>query len=268
MIPSVSQVCTLNSPFESDIEEFAEAGLRAIEIWLTKLEVYAAKKTPDEIKQLFADNSICASIASFQGGLLAAPSEKRNEARSLFAERIALCKKLGIETIVVACDVKMPFGDSDLLFVNEGLTEIAKVAERSDVRIAIEFQSRSAFGNNLQTAAALIEQANSSHLGICFDAFHFYTGPSKEADLAYLNQGNLFHVQLSDLIDVPRELATDSDRIVPGDGDFDLSTVIRHLRRIDYQDCVSMELMNPRFWQISPRQIGEIGVKAIQRLCE
>jgi len=44
---------------------------------------------------------------------------------------------------------------------------------------------------------------------------------------------------------VPRELATDSDRILPGDGDFQLPPIMDHLRRIGYRGWVSVELMNP-----------------------
>ncbi len=96
--------------------------------------------------------------------------------------------------------------------------------------------------------------------------FHYYTGPSKLEDLAYLSRDNLFHVQLCDLSGVPRELAADADRILPGDGDFQLTPIVDALRSIDYQGCVSVELMNPQIWQIPPRQVAEIGMTALRKL--
>jgi 4-hydroxyphenylpyruvate dioxygenase len=134
------------------------------------------------------------------------------------------------------------------------------------VRIALEFQCRSAFGNNLQTAAALVEEAASPNLGICFDAFHWYVGPSKESDLGLVSRENLFHVQLSDVADVPRELATDSHRILPGEGDIPLEPVIARLRQISYDGCVSLELMNPVIWRVGPLSLGEIGMTCLRRL--
>jgi sugar phosphate isomerase/epimerase len=84
--------------------------------------------------------------------------------------------------------------------------------------------------------------------------------------MQWLTNDNLFHVQLSDLVGVPRELATDADRVVPGDGDFWLAPIVEHLRAIGYTGCVSMELMNPRLWNVPARQFGEIAITALRKL--
>ena len=55
------------------------------------------------------------------------------------------------------------------------------------------------------------------------DLFHYYKGPSKFEDLDRLTPENLAFVQFSDVIGVPREIMTDSDRVMPGEGDFQLS---------------------------------------------
>ncbi len=57
-------------------------------------------------------------------------------------------------------------------------------------------------------------------------------------------------MQLSDLIGVPRELATDADRILPGEGDFQLRPIVEQLRSIGYDGWVSLELLNPTVWQL------------------
>ena len=134
------------------------------------------------------------------------------------------------------------------------------------MRIALEFQARAAFGNNLQTAAALVAEVANPNLGLCLDAFHFHVGPSKSEDLHYLTQENLFLVQFCDLADVPREFATDADRILPGDGDIPLTSIVDYLVELDYRGYVSVELMNPRIWQIPPRQFGEIGMTALRKV--
>jgi sugar phosphate isomerase/epimerase len=134
------------------------------------------------------------------------------------------------------------------------------------LRAALEFQADSSFGNNLETAAALVQEVGSPHLGLCLDVFHFHVGPSKMEDLRHVTAANLFHVQVCDLADTPRELARDSARILPGDGDIHLAPIVEHLRRIDYRGCVSLELLNPQLWQIPPLQLGEIGMTALRKL--
>ena len=61
-------------------------------------------------------------------------------------------------------------------------------------------------------------------------------------------------MQVCDLAGVPRELASDADRILPGEGDFDLGPIVRQLRAIGYDGWVSLELFNPTLWQVKPSQ--------------
>lgn len=266
MLPTLAQVCSLHSPFEKDVEEYAAGKCTSLEAWFTKLETYLQSHSHDELKQLLARNEMQIPVASYQGGILASQGEQRREAWALFARRLELCQAVGIGTIVVACDVPRPLDQQTIERVHVSLTQAAQEAGKRGLRIALEFQSSSAFGNNLQTAAALVNEIASPHLGICFDAMHFYCGPSKGEDLGYLTPQNLFHVQLCDLADVPREFATDSDRILPGDGDMPLATIVSHLREIGYVGTVSVELMNPQLWQIPPRQFGEIAMTALRRI--
>jgi sugar phosphate isomerase/epimerase len=65
---------------------------------------------------------------------------------------------------------------------------------------------------------------------------------------------------------VPRELATDADRILPGDGDLPLAPLLDHLRAIGYCGHISLEMMNPTLWQVPPRQFAEIAITALRKL--
>ncbi len=266
MIPAVSQVCTLQAPFERDIADFAAAACRTVELWLGKLEHYLDQHALDDVRALLQRHAVAAPVASYQGGLLDRHDDARREHAGLFHRRLEYLARLGVQTLVVAADVAEPISQATIDRVRDALAQAARQAATFGIRLALEFQARSTLCNNLQTAAALVEDIGSPHLGLCLDAFHFFVGPSKTEDLGYLSAHSLFHVQLCDLADTARELATDSDRILPGDGDFPLEPVIEHLRRIDYRGCVSLELMNPQLWSAGPLQLGEIGITALRRL--
>ncbi len=60
------------------------------------------------------------------------------------------------------------------------------------------------------------------------------------------------------------ELASDADRILPGDGDFPLAKIFARFREIGYAGFVSLELLNPIFWRTPPQQVGEIGLTALR----
>ena len=266
MRPTLAQVCSLNSGFADDVKDYAAGHCHSIELWLTKLENYLHNHSVDDVHRLLEDNEMSAPVASFQGGLLASQGEARREAWELFDRRVELCRQLRVGTIVVACDVPEPFSQMDLDRVQVSLVQLAQLVGSKGLRAALEFQAQSAFGNNLQTAVALVAEVGSPHLGICLDAFHYYVGPSKPDDLYYLSAQNLFHVQLCDLADVPREVARDSQRILPGEGDIPLAPILGRLREIGYDGCVSIEVLNPHMWQVGPRQFGEIAITALRKL--
>jgi 4-hydroxyphenylpyruvate dioxygenase len=256
----------LNWPFEKDVADYAAGQCQTIEIWLTKLETYLESHSVADVERLLDEHQVSTPVASYQGGLLTGQGESRKQAWDLLARRLELCQKIDISVLVVVADIGFPLRQQDVERTRVSLKQLAQQAERHNVRVALEFQARSAFCNNLQTAAALVAEVDHPHLGLCLDAFHYYVGPSKPEDLDFLTADNLLHVQLADLAGVPRELATDSDRILPGDGDFLFDPIIEHLRRLDYDGCVSIELMNPQLWQVPARQFGEIGITALRQV--
>lgn len=266
MKPTLSQVCSLPSSLPADFEEYSAGQCRSIEVWLTKLETYLQTHAVDDFLQLRERFEVTTPVASYQGGLLTSQGEQRREAWRLFVDRLELCERVGIDTIVVACDVPRPLAQVDLERAQTSLAQIAREAGLRGRRVALEFQASAALGSNLQTAAALVAEVGSPHLGLCLDAFHYYCGPSKVEDLGCLTRENLFHVQVCDLADVPRELASDGDRILPGDGDIPLAPLLARLREIGYDGCVSVELLNPLLWQVAPRQFGEIAMTALRTL--
>jgi 4-hydroxyphenylpyruvate dioxygenase len=264
MHPCISQVSSLGSPFENDIDGYADAAGSAIELWLTKLEEYLATHSTEEVARRAADRGLTLAAAAFQGGVLVSQGEARRAAWEQFQRRLELCDRLRIPVLVVAADFLGPFHQTDIERAQVSLEQAGDAAARHGVKVAIEFHARNSFVNNLETAVMLARSAEKPNVGICLDLFHFFVGPSKFDDLALLTNENLFHVQVSDVADRPRELATDADRILPGDGDFHLRPVFDYLRQIGYAGAVSLELLNPQFWQIAARQVGEIGLTALR----
>jgi 2-keto-myo-inositol isomerase len=148
------------------------------------------------------------------------------------------------------------------------LKQAAQWAAGFGVSLALEFRGKATFCASLDTALALVTQCGEPNVGVNLDVFHFYTGPSKFDDLRLLTPATLAFVQLADLAGVPRELATDADRILPGDGDFQLQAIVEQLRAVGYEGAVSVELMNPILWNAKPSDVAELAMMALRRLIE
>jgi sugar phosphate isomerase/epimerase len=265
MRPSIATVCSLQSSLETVLEDYAAGHVDAIDLWLGQADAYLKDRSVAALREALAGHGIAALAASFQGGLLTSQGEARGEHWKTFEGRLALCRELGVPVLVVAGDAFGPLGPQDLGRLSLSLAEAAKRAADAGVRLALEFDARASFPNNLQSAVAVVEQVGSPALGLCLDWFQYTVGPSKPLDLWLLTKENLAHVQLSDIADVPREMAADADRILPGEGASPPDDLVGRLREIGYEAAVAVELHNPALWRVPPRQFGEIAMTALRR---
>jgi len=266
MRPAIATVCSLSSPLAAVLEEYAAGHVDAIDLWLGHADAFLREASVAALRDAVAARGMTAVAASFQGGLLTSQAAARAEHWRTFEGRLSVCRELGVPVLVVAGDAFGPLGAEDVGRLSVSLVDAATRAADAGVRLALEFDARATFPNNLQSAVALVEDVGRPSLGLCLDWFHWTVGPSKPLDLGLLSRDNLAHVQLSDITDVPREMAADADRILPGEGASPADDLVRRLVEIGYGGGVAVELHNPRLWQVPPRQFGEIAMTALRRL--
>ncbi|MFO0800995.1 MAG: sugar phosphate isomerase/epimerase family protein [Gemmataceae bacterium] len=266
MKPCISQACTLPAAVADDLAAFAAAGLPAAELWLTKLEKHLETVSAESTVAFLADQGITLAAAAYQGGLLLSQGEARQAHFEHFRRRLDLCQRFGIPTLLVAADFAQKPDGPSLGRALVSLTEAARWAAGFGVTLGLEFRGTDAFLNNLDSALTLVERCGEPNVGVCLDVFHYYKGPSKPEDLERLTAKNVVHVQVCDVAGVPRELMTDADRVLPGEGDFRLDPIVRRLREIGYAGYVSLELNNPVLWQLPPAQLADAALKSLTRL--
>jgi sugar phosphate isomerase/epimerase len=265
MNPCISQATTLASSFIDDVNGYADGGCHALEVWFTKLEQHLETHSADDTKKLLQDRQMTLAAAAYQGGLLLAQGERRKLSFDHFKRRLDLCQAFGIPIMIVAADFAEKVHQSDLQRAVASLTQAAQWAGGFGVKLALEFR-RQAVIASLDTALSLVAACGEPNVGVCLDLFHYYTGPSKFEDLSLLTRDDLAYVQACDLAGVPREAADDADRVMPGDGDFRLEPIFRHLRSIGYDGWVSLELLDPTLWQAKVSQVAELGMQAVRRV--
>lgn len=266
MKPCLSQATTMPCDFAQDVGHFADAGVDAMEVWLTKLETHLESHSAADTRKLLSDRGLTLAAAAYQGGLLLSQGEARREHFEQLRRRLELCEAFGIKTLLVIADFVTNVEQADLERAVASLAQAAQWAAGFGVTLGLEFRGKSSFCACLDTAIALIEAAGEPNVGVNLDIFHYYTGPSKFEDFGRLSAARLAHVQIADLAGVPRELASDADRILPGDGDFQLQPILSVLRDLGYGGWVSLELMNPTFWRANPVQVAEIAVTSLRKI--
>jgi 2-keto-myo-inositol isomerase len=266
MRPCISQATTLPASFTDDVNAYADGGCTALEVWLTKLEKHLEKHSAPDTRKLLEDRQMTLAAASYQGGLLLSQGEQRKAHYDHFKRRLDLCQTFSIPTLLIVADFVERVDQTALERAVVSLKQAAQWAAGFGVRLALEFRGSATFCSSLDTAISIIAACREPNVGVNLDVFHYYSGPSKFEDLTALTPDNLAFVQVCDVAGVPRELATDGDRVFPGEGDFRLDPIVQHLHRIGYDGYVSLELMNPMVWQAKPAQVAELGLSALRRL--
>ena len=77
MHPCLSEATTMPGSFAEDVDHFADAGCRAMEVWLTKLETHLEANSVANTKKHLDDRDMTLAAAAYQGGLLLSQGEAR-----------------------------------------------------------------------------------------------------------------------------------------------------------------------------------------------
>ena len=261
----ISEATTLPGTFAEDIAAYDGLGWDGVEVWLTKLETHLEAHALDDTRQLLGSRGLVPAAASYQGGLLLSQGEQRQTHFDHFRRRLELCQAFGIGTLLLVADFAQRPDALALERAVVSLKQAAQWAAGFGVHLALEFRGADTFCNCLDTALTLVEHCAEPNVGVNLDVFHYYKGPSKPEDLDRLTPQNLAFVQLCDVAGVPRELMTDADRVMPGEGDFRLAPLVERLGAIGYDGWVSLELLNPVLWRMKASQVAELGLMALRR---
>jgi len=134
--------------------------------------------------------------------------------------------------------------------------EAGEIARQNGVAILFEFLRDSPFVSTLPITLKLIREAGHSNVRTMIDVFHFWAGPSKFEDLDLPHRGEIAHIHFEDTPDLPREILTDSSRVIPGDGAAPLVRILRKLAEKGYGGPLSVELFGPAFQQGDPFEVA------------
>lgn len=242
----------MKADFETDIKAYSHAGFKEIEIWLPKLEEYLKKKSLKKAQDLLRKNGLKPVAACYQGDLMLSLGKKRKKVLGEFHHKLEVCNFLEIPILVVPSDFPKEVKEEDYQLAGENLKEAGEIAKDFKVSLAIEFIAGAKFLGSLGTANKLINKVGLKNVGIVFDTFHFFAGISKDKDLQEIPEESLFLVHFNDVPPKPRELLTDKDRLLPGDGIIPLKEIIHIFEKKGYSGFYSLELFNQKYWEEDP----------------
>jgi 2-keto-myo-inositol isomerase len=249
-----------------DLAAIRQGGWQAIELWLRHWDGYIERHGLPAARRQLDQAGLPAAGACAQADLFFSIDDDRQRAWDGLRRRLEQCQALGATHLVITPGAPRPAPGqaprrpvvADLDPAAEHLRAAGDLAAGYAVRLGIEFLKMSWFVNNLPTALRLAQKVDHPNVGVVVDTFHLYAGLSKVEDLDLLapDPGGLSFVHANDVpATTPRELLTDPDRVLPGEGDFPLGAIFERMQRLGYQGYVSLELFNEAFaarWSEDP----------------
>jgi sugar phosphate isomerase/epimerase len=142
--------------------------------------------------------------------------------------------------------VSMAESDVPVEGMTEPFADLCDQAAQVGALVHLEFVPMT-FVSTLAIAWDMVRDAARLNGGIVFDTWHFFRGDPDYSLLASIPGDRIFGVQIDDALAEPRESMRDDtvNRLLPGDGTFDLTTVIRALADIGALTWVGPEVISP-----------------------
>lgn len=256
MQPCINEATTMTTDFATDMRAYAEAGFESVELWLPKIESYLEGKSVAAVERLLKQQGLRAVAACAQGGILLSEGEQRHTALEQLRSRCALTAALGADTLIVFSEQGDGVDEGTYARAAANLAEACDVAAEYGVTVALEFIKGSRLVGSPRTAQAVMRQADRANLGLLFDTFHFYAGVSKMEDLEALDVSRLALIHVNDARDRPREIWTDADRVLPGEGVLPLREMLSRLAAKGYEGYCSLELFSRPLWEGDPFDVA------------
>jgi sugar phosphate isomerase/epimerase len=256
---SISQVSTLTASFADDVRAYVAAGADGIGIWELKLD----------------DGSLEAFQASGLGSATAVPAVPSVHPLPLVPgpdtvpERVAaLLRSLEVLAAYQPTAIVCFTGPGERENAVRGVREVAREAERLDLRLAVEpFQLEGieswSILNTLGDAAQFVEEVESDAVGIQFDTWHLWNTPDLLEEIprhAHLIAG----VHVSDWREPTRGWA---DRVLPGAGAADVPMILGALDDAGWDGFYDLEIFsdNGAFGSAYPDSLWDLDAAELAR---
>ena len=160
-------------------------------------------------------------------------------------------------------------GVNEQTTIAETASALSQIAERygDATKLGLEFLGmKSCSINNLHTAIETIKRVGKSNVGLVLDSFHMYVSDSKFDEITQLDPEQVFLVHVNDSEPGPKTELTDANRLYPGEGVIDLNGFASVLKKIGYDDELSLELLRPAYWEQDAELVAVKGRESLRRV--
>ncbi|MFD6280504.1 bifunctional sugar phosphate isomerase/epimerase/4-hydroxyphenylpyruvate dioxygenase family protein [Streptomyces sp. NPDC060209] len=239
---------SLSGTLTEKLTAAARAGFDGVEIF--ENDLIGSPLGPEEIGERAADLGLTIDLYQPMRDIEAVPADEfaRNLRRA--EHKFRLMRRLGADTVLVCSSVSPSAVDDDALAA-EQLRRLADLAQESGIRVAYEALAWGRHVSTYEHAWRIVEAADHPALGVCLDSFHILARGSDVKGIEAIPGDKIFFLQLADAPQMALDVLQWSrhHRCFPGQGDLDVTGLVRAAVRAGYDGPLSLEVFNDVFRQ-------------------
>jgi len=244
----LNSVTLKGTPLDEAVEAAGRTGFDGFGFWVKDLRPYAESEgslvqLKDKLASLSLDPCELLAVRKWQEFPLSRFGPAEEEARRVFELASAIGSK-----VVTSPASASPHSIDEL---PAALSRICDIATSYDITIAFEFIAGRPI-SNLHSAIRVVRAAKKENAGILLDVFHLHKSGSPVGGVLQLDPAEVAIVHMNDVIDRPREMLRDKDRLYPGDGVAEITSLVQALHEIGYTGYFSVEIFNDLYWSMDP----------------
>ncbi len=245
----VHSITTKPLSLDDAIEKYQKFGIKGISVWQDAVKNIGLNKAARLLKENALD-----VVSYCRGGFFPnIDAEKRKKAIDENRVMLEEANVIGAPLLVVVCgaDPGQSLEDSRNQII-DGIEAILPEAEKLNIKLAIEplhpmyADTRSAI-NSLQNANDIVENINSSLLGVTIDVYHIWWEPDLRNQILRCGEnGNIFSFHICDW-KVP---TTDFllDRGIPGEGCIRIREINDWVYEAGFDGYREVEIFSDKYW--------------------
>lgn len=268
MKPCLNQDTIRTTPTERFLRLAKRAGFESVEFTMDKVEDMLKDRSLANVKSQLDGEGL--AVASING-----PENFNLLDKYAFAEILEETDKIVEAAREFNCELLIPVpspyrdGVSEHTAIAQTASALSQMADHygADIKFGLEFLGmRSCSLNNLQAAVETVKRVDKQNVGLVLDSFHMHLSDSQLSQVTQLDRDRVFLVHVNDAEPGDRSNLTDANRLYPGEGVIDLKGFAAALKKIGYDNRISLELLRPEYWGQDAEQVAVKGRKSLRRV--
>lgn len=261
MQPCLNLTTILRADLEEAVGAAAQAGFEHVEIWVECLEKYLDTHTIDDLRGLLDTHRMSVLGIGDIESITFCSAEQFDQLR-LRCERLAsVASAISCPTLVASASVR-PRGVDNSRIASETSSVLEKLldtVEPAGVGLALAFRG---FGwcavNSLDQAREALAEHEGRRIGLALDTFDLHATGVPPDTLESVEPSRIFVMRLSDCIDVPSAILSETDRALPGEGVGRLDDMLAALRKAGFSGPISLKILSPKLWSLDASEIAKV----------